>query len=92
MAAWGTGGERITAANTAPQMLEELLFFSTKADLGETTILLDSDTGEELQEYIVGYGGQFHEQHLRLSQFLKFLQSALQFFAIMLSRNIPTVM
>jgi hypothetical protein len=31
-----------------------------QADLGQTTVLLDTDTGEELQEYIAAYGGQFH--------------------------------
>jgi hypothetical protein len=51
---------RSTSANAASEMLEELLFFSTKADLGQTTVLLDTDTGEELQEYIAAYGGQFH--------------------------------
>jgi len=53
-------GQRITAANAAPQMLDELFFFSTKADLGQTTVLLDSDTDEELQEYVAAWGGQFH--------------------------------
>jgi hypothetical protein len=53
-------GQKSTAANAASQMLEELLFFSTEADLGETAVLLDTDTGEELQEYIAAYGGQFH--------------------------------
>ncbi|MBO0859884.1 MAG: hypothetical protein J2P21_15750 [Chloracidobacterium sp.] len=52
--------QRVTSANAALEMLEELLFFSTKADLGQTTVLLDTDTGEELQEYIAAYGGQFH--------------------------------
>jgi len=53
-------GQRLTPAHVAPKMLEELLFFSTKADHGQTTVLLDTDTGEELQEYIADYGGQFH--------------------------------
>jgi hypothetical protein len=52
--------ERITSADAAPAMLEELLFFSTEADLGQTTVLVDTDTGEDLQEYIADYGGQFH--------------------------------
>jgi hypothetical protein len=53
-------GQRITAANAAPQMLDELFFFSTKADIGQTTVLLDTDTDEELQEYIAAWGRQFN--------------------------------
>ena len=45
-------GQKRTAANATSQMLEELLFFSTEADLGETAVLLDTDSGEKLQEYI----------------------------------------
>jgi hypothetical protein len=52
--------QKLTSANEAPKMLEELIFFSTEANLGRTTVLVDTDTGEELQEYVAAYGGEFH--------------------------------
>jgi hypothetical protein len=41
-------------------MLEELAFFSEQAQLGSTTLLIDTDMGEELHEYITAYDGVFH--------------------------------
>jgi hypothetical protein len=50
----------VTSSNAAAQMLAELAFFSEQAELGQVTILVDSDTGEELHHYIAPYGGEFH--------------------------------
>lgn len=49
----------VTSASAAAEMLEELAFFSERADLGQVTVLVDSDTGEELHEYVAAYGGEF---------------------------------
>ncbi len=48
-----------TPASAAAKMLEELFFFSERADLGQVTVLVDSDTGEELHEYVAAYDGEF---------------------------------
>jgi hypothetical protein len=53
----------LTAASAALPILEELSFFTERADLGWTTVLVDTDTGEELHEYIPAYGGEFHVGH-----------------------------
>src|SRR5215467_7987772 len=50
----------VTSSSAAVQMLAELSFFSERAELGQVTVLVDSDTGEELREYIASYGGEFH--------------------------------
>jgi hypothetical protein len=50
----------VTSSSAAVQMLAELMFFSEQADLGQVTVLVDSDTGEELHQYIAVYGGEFH--------------------------------
>jgi hypothetical protein len=48
-----------TPASAAAKMLAELSFFSESADLGQVTVLVDSDTGEELHQYVAAYGGEF---------------------------------
>jgi hypothetical protein len=53
----------VTSPSAAVQMLAELAFFSEQAELGQVTVLVDSDTGEELHEYIAAYGGEFHYGH-----------------------------
>ena len=50
----------VTSSSAAVQMLAELAFFSEQAELGQVTVLVDSDTCEELQHYIAAYGGEFH--------------------------------
>jgi hypothetical protein len=50
----------LTEAAAAKPMLEELAFFSEQAQLGSTTLLVNTDTGEELHEYIAAYDGVFH--------------------------------
>ncbi len=50
----------VTSLGAAEQMLAELAFFSERADLGQVTVLVDSDMGEELHQYIAAYGGEFH--------------------------------
>jgi hypothetical protein len=49
----------LTSASLALKLLDELCFFTEKADLGWTTFLVDTDTGEELHEYIPAYDGEF---------------------------------
>lgn len=48
-----------TSAAAASAMLEELTFFVDRADLGWTTVLIETDTGEELHEYVAAYNGEF---------------------------------
>lgn len=50
----------LTEAAAAKRMLEELAFFNEQAQLGWTTLLVDTDTGEKLHEYIAPYDGIFH--------------------------------
>lgn len=48
----------VTPAAAAGALLDELAFFEL-ADLGWTTVLVDTDTGEELHEYVDAYKGEF---------------------------------
>ncbi len=50
----------ITPVSAAPALLGELAFFMEEADLGWITVLIDTYTGEELQEYIRAYDGEFN--------------------------------
>jgi hypothetical protein len=50
----------VTSSSAAVEMLGELAFFSEQAELGQVTVLVDSDTCEELHHYIAAYGGEFH--------------------------------
>src|SRR5262249_8095014 len=50
----------VTSSSAAAQILAELAFFSEQADLGQVTVLVDSDTGEELHKYVAAYGGEVH--------------------------------
>jgi hypothetical protein len=54
----GSGG--LTSAAAAAKMLEELTSFIEWDNLGWKTVLVDTDTGQELQEYIEAYDGIFH--------------------------------
>jgi hypothetical protein len=49
----------VTSVIAAPAMLDELVFFLERADLGWTIVLVDTDTGEELHEYVAAYNGEF---------------------------------
>src|SRR5262249_7866310 len=52
-----------TPAAAAPALLAELSLFAARADLGWTTVLVNTDTGEELHESIAAYGGEFIYGH-----------------------------
>ena len=49
----------ITRARDAAKMLRELRVFAEEADLGSKVVLVDEDSGEEIQEYIAAYAGVF---------------------------------
>jgi hypothetical protein len=53
----GNGG--LTDSASASKMLEELTSFMRQDKHGWTTVLIDTDTGEELHEYIAAYDGIF---------------------------------
>jgi hypothetical protein len=53
----GPGG--LTYAVAAAKMIEELNTLSELTTLGWTTMLVDSETGQELHEYIAAYDGVF---------------------------------
>jgi hypothetical protein len=49
----------LTRALAAARMLNELSFFTAGAELGWTTALVDTDSGQELHEHIKAYDGKF---------------------------------
>jgi hypothetical protein len=49
----------LTATSAASKMLKELRYFAEQTDLGSRTVLVDTGSGEELQQYIAAYEGVF---------------------------------